>query len=244
VAGVVKIAVERIERELMSLYPNVDGVVGLEHSYGCGVAIDAPGAEIPIRTLRHISLNPNFGGEVMVVSLGCEKLQPDRLLPPGSFPILDQRNAEEGPDLVCLQDDAHVGQDGLDLVLRALRIVSDAEEPDVDAVVDDRLADPCDVAHGEAPGALADDRERASVRLVDGQRHAMEVGCILQEVAKHFVVAERAKRWREGVVEGALAHGEDRTLTKMLIPSGMQLTLYCSRTLATAETRWAMARVD
>ena len=36
--------------------------------------------EIPIRTLRHISLNPNFGGEVLVVSLGCEKLQPDRLL--------------------------------------------------------------------------------------------------------------------------------------------------------------------
>jgi len=109
VAGVVKIAVERIERELLPLYPNVDGVVGLEHSYGCGVAIDAPDAVIPIRTLRHISLNPNFGGEVMVVSLGCEKLQPDRLLPPGSFPILDQRNAEEGPDLVCLQDDAHVG---------------------------------------------------------------------------------------------------------------------------------------
>lgn len=96
VAGVVKIAVERIERELLPLYPNVDGVVGLEHSYGCGVAIDAPGAEIPIRTLRHISLNPNFGGEVMVVSLGCEKLQPDRLLPPGSFPILDQRDAREG----------------------------------------------------------------------------------------------------------------------------------------------------
>ena len=109
VAGVVKIAVERIERELLPLYPNVDGVVGLEHSYGCGVAIDAPGAEIPIRTLRHISLNPNFGGEVMVVSLGCEKLQPDRLLPPGSFPILDQRDAGDGPDLVCLQDDAHVG---------------------------------------------------------------------------------------------------------------------------------------
>ena len=109
VAGVVKIAVERIERELLPLYPNVDGVVGLEHSYGCGVAIDAPGAEIPIRTLRHISLNPNFGGEVMVVSLGCEKLQPERLLPPGSFPILDQRDSGEGPDLVCLQDDAHVG---------------------------------------------------------------------------------------------------------------------------------------
>ena len=109
VAGVVKIAVERIERELLPLFPHVDGVVGLEHSYGCGVAIDAPGAEIPIRTLRHISLNPNFGGEVMVVSLGCEKLQPDRLLPAGSFPIHDAREKDQGPDLVCLQDDAHVG---------------------------------------------------------------------------------------------------------------------------------------
>ena len=109
VAGVVKIAIERIERELLPHYPNVDGVVGLEHSYGCGVAIEAPGAEIPIRTLRHISLNPNFGGEVMVVSLGCEKLQPDRLLPPGSFPIQDIRDEGKGPDLVCLQDDEHVG---------------------------------------------------------------------------------------------------------------------------------------
>ena len=109
VAGVVQIAVERIERELLPLFPNVDGVVGLEHTYGCGVAIDAPGAEIPIRTLRNISLNPNFGGEVMVVSLGCEKLQPDRLLPPGSFPIHDERDAAQGPDLVCLQDEVHVG---------------------------------------------------------------------------------------------------------------------------------------
>jgi galactarate dehydratase len=109
VAGVLKVAVERIERELLPLYPQVDGVVGLEHSYGCGVAIDAPGAEIPIRTLRNISLNPNFGGEVMVLSLGCEKLQPSRLLPPGSFPILDARDPDQGPDVVCLQDDAHVG---------------------------------------------------------------------------------------------------------------------------------------
>ncbi|MEP6874495.1 MAG: UxaA family hydrolase, partial [Burkholderiales bacterium] len=64
VAGVVDFAVQRIKAELLPRYPNVDDVVGLEHTYGCGVAIDAPGAEIPIRTLRNISLNPNFGGEV------------------------------------------------------------------------------------------------------------------------------------------------------------------------------------
>ena len=109
VAGVVDIAVRRIREELLPQYPNVDGVVALEHGYGCGVAIDAPDAVIPIRTLRNISLNPNFGGEVMVVSLGCEKLQPDRLLPPGSIPITDERGADAGPDTVCLQDEAHVG---------------------------------------------------------------------------------------------------------------------------------------
>src|SRR6201996_3103960 len=109
VAGVVDVAVRRIKSELLPQFPNVDDVVGLEHTYGCGVAIDAPGAEIPIRTLRHISLNPNFGGEVMVVSLGCEKLQPDRLLPPGSFPIADGRDAALGPETVGLQAEAHVG---------------------------------------------------------------------------------------------------------------------------------------
>ena len=76
VAGVVDFAVQRIKAELLPRFPNVDDVVGLEHGYGCGVAIDAPDAVIPIRTLRNISLNPNFGNEVIVVSLGCEKLQP------------------------------------------------------------------------------------------------------------------------------------------------------------------------
>jgi galactarate dehydratase len=107
VSGVVEFAVQRIKEELLPKFPYVDDVVGLEHSYGCGVAIDADGAEIPIRTLRNISLNPNFGGEVMVVSLGCEKLQPERLMPPGAIPINDQRG--EVLDVVCLQDDAHVG---------------------------------------------------------------------------------------------------------------------------------------
>ena len=83
---------QRIKGELLPKYPNVDDVVGLEHTYGCGVAIDAPDAVVPIRTLRNITLNPNFGNEVMVVSLGCEKLQPERLLPPGT--LHDRRRAQ------------------------------------------------------------------------------------------------------------------------------------------------------
>jgi len=122
VAGVVDHAVRRIRTELLPLYPHVDDVVGLEHGYGCGVAIDAPDAVIPIRTLRHISLNPNFGGEVMVVSLGCEKLQPERLLPPGSFAI-GETATPPALDVVCLQDDAHVGFESMiDSILRQARV--------------------------------------------------------------------------------------------------------------------------
>jgi galactarate dehydratase len=105
VSGVVEFAVERIKKELLPKYPNVDDVVGLEHTYGCGVAIDAPNAMVPIRTLHNISKNPNFGGQAMVVSLGCEKLQPTRLFPKGSFPIMK----EGEPPVVCLQDQQHVG---------------------------------------------------------------------------------------------------------------------------------------
>ncbi|VEB53786.1 D-galactarate dehydratase [Salmonella enterica subsp. enterica] len=55
-----------LRRDLLPKYPNVDGVVGLNHLYGCGVAINAPAAVVPIRTIHNIALNPNFGGEVMV----------------------------------------------------------------------------------------------------------------------------------------------------------------------------------
>ncbi len=109
VAAVTDFAVQRIKAELLPKFRNVDDVIALEHAYGCGVAIDAPDAVVPIRTLRNISLNPNFGGEVMVVSLGCEKLQPERLMPPGSFAIVDERSPDAQLDVVRLQDDAHVG---------------------------------------------------------------------------------------------------------------------------------------
>ncbi len=115
VAGVVDFAVKRIREELLPRFPNVDDVVSLEHSYGCGVAIDAPDAVVPIRTVRNLSRNPNFGGELLVVSLGCEKLQPDRLLPPEAIPLASEpatdTRADDTPafDVVVLQDERHVG---------------------------------------------------------------------------------------------------------------------------------------
>ena len=81
VAGITDFIENKIRKELLPKYPNVDDVFAFNHSYGCGIAIDAPAAMIPIRTIQNIAQNPNFGGEIMVIGLGCEKLRPERLLP-------------------------------------------------------------------------------------------------------------------------------------------------------------------
>ena len=90
VAPTVEHAVRRIRAEILPRFPHVDDVVAITHPYGCGVAIEAPGAAIPIRTLHNLALHPNFGGEVMVVSLGCEKLQPVRLMSAKDLPVLEE----------------------------------------------------------------------------------------------------------------------------------------------------------
>ena len=106
VAGTLDYAIERIRRELLPQYPNVDAVIGITHSYGCGVAIDAPGAAVPIRTLQNLARNPNFGGQVMVVGLGCEKLAPERLLPDRATPAVGKAAMR---DILRMQDEAFHG---------------------------------------------------------------------------------------------------------------------------------------
>src|SRR5436189_6471927 len=103
VAPPVDSAVRRIKMEILPRFPAVDDVVAITHAYGCGVAIDAPGADIPIRTLRNIGLHANMGGAPLVVSLGCEKLQPARLFP--ELPILGV-----DPNVIRMQDERGFGE--------------------------------------------------------------------------------------------------------------------------------------
>ena len=103
VAGVIEYAVKRIRREILPKYPHVDNAIAIQHNYGCGVAIDAPDAYIPIRSLRNIAANPNFGGEGILVALGCEKLTPERLFPEACMP------PAKSLTLLNLQDDSFVG---------------------------------------------------------------------------------------------------------------------------------------
>ncbi len=104
VAASVDYAIRRIKAEIFPHYPNVDDVIAITHNYGCGVAINAPGAEIPIRTLRNLTLNPNLGGTPLVVSLGCEKMQPSRMLPISALAVVTDE-----PYIMRFQDEEHRG---------------------------------------------------------------------------------------------------------------------------------------
>jgi galactarate dehydratase len=105
VAPTVEHAVHRIKAEILPRYPHVDDVVALTHTYGCGITLEAPGADVPVRTMRNLALNPNLGGEPLLVSLGCEKLQPARLFPATNpFPI-----PVDEPWTVRLQDEEYRG---------------------------------------------------------------------------------------------------------------------------------------
>jgi galactarate dehydratase len=108
VAPTVDYAVRRIKNEFLPRFRNVDDVIAITHTYGCGIAMDAPGAEVPINTIRHISTHANLGGAPLVVSLGCEKLQPDRLFRGNGrkqLPIL-----ESDPFVIRMQDERGFGE--------------------------------------------------------------------------------------------------------------------------------------
>ena len=125
VKGTLEYAIKKIRAELLPKYPNVDDVVAVTHAYGCGVAINAPDAVVPIRTLQNIALNPNFGGEILVVGLGCEKLAPERLVPEGM-----------NDAIVRMQDEAF---DGFGAIVDRIMAMADTRL----AVLDKRRRETC-----------------------------------------------------------------------------------------------------
>jgi altronate hydrolase len=74
-ATVARLIAQEAERSgLLADYPNVDGVVPITHTSGCGMASSGEGFDLLRRTLWGTAANPNFGA-VMLVGLGCEVIQ-------------------------------------------------------------------------------------------------------------------------------------------------------------------------
>ncbi len=201
VAPTVDYAVARIRAELLPRFPNVDDVVAITHTYGCGVAIDAPGAAVPIRTIRNISRNPNIGGSPLVVSLGCEKLQPARLFS-SDLPIFEDNS------VIRLQDEHGFGHTVAAILKAAEKKLAELDKrrrvtcPASDLVVgmqcggsDAFSGITCNPAVGETTDLLV--RAGATVMFsevteVRDAAHLITARAATPEIAKDFI---REMRW-------------------------------------------------
>ena len=82
---------------ILEAHPGVDGVVALPHATGCCIPFEGDTHSNLVRTLAGYMRHPNFAG-VLIVGLGCEVAQIDR--------ILEDRGLETGDRLrkLVIQD--------------------------------------------------------------------------------------------------------------------------------------------
>jgi len=72
------IADAAVKTGLLNEFPNIDGIVPITHSSGCGMAAKGEPYDLLVRTLWGTANSPNFGA-VLLVGLGCEVLQIARI---------------------------------------------------------------------------------------------------------------------------------------------------------------------
>ena len=77
-ATVAKHVADAFKGDALKDFPNVDGVVALTHTSGCGMDTAGEGMDILRRTLAGYARHANFGA-VLVIGLGCEANQMDAL---------------------------------------------------------------------------------------------------------------------------------------------------------------------
>ncbi len=73
--SVAKFIAEAAEKAgFLNQYANIDGIVPIVHSTGCGMSGEGEGYSTLFRTLSGYAQNPNFGG-ILLLGLGCEVMQ-------------------------------------------------------------------------------------------------------------------------------------------------------------------------
>jgi altronate hydrolase len=92
-ATVCRFIADAFKKDLLKLYPNVDGVVGLTQTSGCAMPAYGKGFENLQRCLAGYARHPNFYG-ILYVGLGCEVNQINLML--------ENMGLETGPRLQTL----------------------------------------------------------------------------------------------------------------------------------------------
>lgn len=77
-ASVSKYVAAHFTPEMLRAFPNVDGIVPITHSSGCGMDSNGAGIDVLRKTIAGYTRHVNFAG-VVVIGLGCEANQMDSL---------------------------------------------------------------------------------------------------------------------------------------------------------------------
>ncbi len=77
-ASVSKYVAAHFTPEMLKAFPNVDGIVPITHSSGCGMDSDGAGIDVLRKTIAGYVRHVNFAG-VVIIGLGCEANQMDSL---------------------------------------------------------------------------------------------------------------------------------------------------------------------
>lgn len=72
-ASTAKMIADQFRGPVLDAFDDVDGVMALTHSSGCGLVPASEGAQMLVRTLKGYAEHPNFAG-ILVVGLGCEMI--------------------------------------------------------------------------------------------------------------------------------------------------------------------------
>lgn len=78
-ATAARMIADHFRGEALAAYPHIDGVVALTHGYGCGMGAQGEAIDTLRRTIAGYARHPNFAA-VLVIGLGCEVNQIDRLM--------------------------------------------------------------------------------------------------------------------------------------------------------------------
>lgn len=78
-ASTAKMIAAQFPQSALAEYANVDGVMPLTHTSGCGLVINSEGSNMLERTLKGYAEHPNFAG-ILVLGLGCEMIAVDSFI--------------------------------------------------------------------------------------------------------------------------------------------------------------------
>ena len=84
-ASAARMIADSFRGSALDAFGNVDGVIALTHTSGCGLVPGSVGANTLVRTLRGYARHPNIGG-LLVLGLGCEMVPAASLVDPLDLP--------------------------------------------------------------------------------------------------------------------------------------------------------------